>query len=413
MNSLGNIGGEPHERARVGSQRCALIGADTLLLECAQLLLDRGHQVVAIVAGSARVVKWSVARGIHVLHTEDEDWVAALRYADVDLLFAVTHLHLLSPAAIGTARRMAINFHDGPLPEYAGLNTPVWGLIDGLTEWGVTWHELTTGPEAGVDTGNILVEHRFALSPDETSLSLNTSNVEHALDSFGQLLDLVEHGALVGVSQSTEGIRRVYRRANRPEAAGVLDWHSSATELQRLVRALHFGPHSNSVGSATIWHPTAPAIVVAADVVTGHGAPGTLLACTESHVDIACGVGALRITRLTHLHGVPIDPAQWATNAGVAVGDVLPAPMDRAVLTVAASNAQPHETAIATTLRDLQPAEFPWPHGSPSGGAVGTIARWMTVTLGPKRAILSVALAGAALTYGGVSLFVAIFVLAP
>jgi H+/gluconate symporter-like permease len=46
-------------------------------------------------------------------------------------------------------------------------------------------------------------------------------------------------------------------------------------------------------------------------------------------------------------------------------------------------------------------------------GAVATIARWMTATLGPKRAILSVALAGAAVTYGGVSLFVAIFVLAP
>jgi H+/gluconate symporter-like permease len=46
-------------------------------------------------------------------------------------------------------------------------------------------------------------------------------------------------------------------------------------------------------------------------------------------------------------------------------------------------------------------------------GAVATIARWMTATLGPRRAILSVALAGAAVTYGGVSLFVAIFVLAP
>jgi H+/gluconate symporter-like permease len=33
-------------------------------------------------------------------------------------------------------------------------------------------------------------------------------------------------------------------------------------------------------------------------------------------------------------------------------------------------------------------------------GAVGTIARWMTQTLGPKRAILSVALAGAAVTEG-------------
>jgi H+/gluconate symporter-like permease len=37
----------------------------------------------------------------------------------------------------------------------------------------------------------------------------------------------------------------------------------------------------------------------------------------------------------------------------------------------------------------------------------------MTVTLGPQRAILAVVLAGAFVTYGGVSLFVAFFVLAP
>lgn len=46
-------------------------------------------------------------------------------------------------------------------------------------------------------------------------------------------------------------------------------------------------------------------------------------------------------------------------------------------------------------------------------GAVAAIARWMTERLGSQRAILSVVLAGAAVTYGGVSLFVAIFVLVP
>ncbi len=46
-------------------------------------------------------------------------------------------------------------------------------------------------------------------------------------------------------------------------------------------------------------------------------------------------------------------------------------------------------------------------------GSVGAIARWMTARLGTQRAMLSVVLAGAAVTYGGVSLFVAIFVLAP
>jgi H+/gluconate symporter-like permease len=46
-------------------------------------------------------------------------------------------------------------------------------------------------------------------------------------------------------------------------------------------------------------------------------------------------------------------------------------------------------------------------------GSVSSIARFMTERLGPARAILTVVLAGALVTYGGVSLFVAFFVLVP
>ena len=46
-------------------------------------------------------------------------------------------------------------------------------------------------------------------------------------------------------------------------------------------------------------------------------------------------------------------------------------------------------------------------------GSVSAIARFMTERLGPSRSVLAVVLAGALVTYGGVSLFVAMFVLAP
>src|SRR6202045_5112387 len=46
-------------------------------------------------------------------------------------------------------------------------------------------------------------------------------------------------------------------------------------------------------------------------------------------------------------------------------------------------------------------------------GSVAAIAKFMSARLGPRRAILTVVLAGAFVTYGGVSLFVAFFVLAP
>ena len=46
-------------------------------------------------------------------------------------------------------------------------------------------------------------------------------------------------------------------------------------------------------------------------------------------------------------------------------------------------------------------------------GSVATIAGFMTQKLGARRAVLAVVLAGALVTYGGVSLFVAFFVIAP
>jgi H+/gluconate symporter-like permease len=46
-------------------------------------------------------------------------------------------------------------------------------------------------------------------------------------------------------------------------------------------------------------------------------------------------------------------------------------------------------------------------------GSVEVIARFMTEKLGASRAVLAVVLAGAIVTYGGVSLFVALFILAP
>src|SRR5215831_5215958 len=46
-------------------------------------------------------------------------------------------------------------------------------------------------------------------------------------------------------------------------------------------------------------------------------------------------------------------------------------------------------------------------------GSVSTVAAFMTTKFGERRAMLAVVLAGAIVTYGGVSLFVAFFVLAP
>ncbi len=140
------------------------------------------------------------------------------------------------------AGRAAINFHDGPLPRYAGLNAPVWALINGEQTYGVTWHEIA----AGADTGRILVQRTFPVAADETAFSLNAQCYQAGLESFGELVAQLEQGALAPRDQDLSQ-RSYFGLVDRPTAAATLDWARPAQELARLVRALDFGRYPNPV----------------------------------------------------------------------------------------------------------------------------------------------------------------------
>src|SRR5262245_49592989 len=95
--------------------RAVFIGGDSLLLECVELWLDKGHAVCAIVTGAARVRRWAEERRLQVLDLES-DYVAALAADSFDYLFAITHLAILPDRLLGLPKHGSINFHDGPLP---------------------------------------------------------------------------------------------------------------------------------------------------------------------------------------------------------------------------------------------------------------------------------------------------------
>ena len=73
-----------------------------------------------------------------------------MREQGVDLLLNVHSLYLIARRTVVAAPRIgSFNLHPGPLPEYAGLNTPSWAIYNGEREHGVTVHWM----EPGVDTG--------------------------------------------------------------------------------------------------------------------------------------------------------------------------------------------------------------------------------------------------------------------
>jgi len=299
--------------------RCYLIGADTLLMECGDVLLENDHDICGVVSSNPRVEGWAREHGLDLIPTEG-DYGAAMAETEFDYLFAITHLGIIPEAVLELPRKGAVNFHDGPLPRYAGLNAPVWALLHGEKEYGITWHEMT----AGVDEGDVLLQDRFELRDDETALSLNTKCMARALETFP---DLVRQLATGQVSPSPQDLeeRSYFGRYDRPHAASLVDWSASADEVDAFVRALSFGPYQNPVGSPTtqaVDGGEGPFVVSAVSVEDPEGSetPGQVVEVSDRGISVACGRGVVRITEGRSLAGEELTPAELAGRFGLTEG---------------------------------------------------------------------------------------------
>lgn len=331
-----------------------LIGNESLTIQCATQVLDRGQRVAALLSDSAAVRDWGRARGLTVAMPD------AVPDVRVDWLLSVAYLRLVPPALLAQAAQGGVNFHDGPLPRYAGLNAPVWAILNGEARHGITWHRMTSG----VDEGNILVERSFDILPDDSALTLNSRCFEAAVESFAEVLALLEAGQGDGRAQPAEG-RRVFARADRPAAAGRLDFAQPAARVAALVRALDHGTYRNPLTVAKIAVDGRVLAVSRAELVAGAGAPGTVLSADPSGLVVACGEGAVRLHGLRDMSGQAVSPESLGVGF-LASPDV--APLTQALAVVAKA-----EEATKRALRAFDPAVV--------GGAAGAAPDWQAVPM--------------------------------
>jgi len=348
---------------------CVVLGEQSLLIQCCEGLLSRGHAIQAVVAENRRIVEWCSQRGI-ACFKDFEGIRVELASVPFEYLFSITNLRMVPDWLLAMPSRLAINFHDGPLPKYAGLNAPVWALIRGEPEHGITWHVM----EKGADTGPILVNRRFEIASDDTAFNVNARCYEAGLEAFAELVDKIEAGSLQPQPQD-HSLRTYFGLQKRPDAAAVLDWSRPASELLRLVRALDFGPYANTVilpkldlGDRLLLARQAEIAPAAAGME-----PGTIQALSPDSLTVRCADGALKILRVTCLKGDPVDVAQQLRTSGLGERARLP------VLDSARASALGEETAAACAhegfwlrrLMRMEPMELPF--ASKSTGATGML----------------------------------------
>ncbi|TNC50403.1 LLM class flavin-dependent oxidoreductase [Rubellimicrobium rubrum] len=323
-----------------------LIGHDTLTLHCGRTLLEGGHRLAAVVTRHPGVRSWAEDARVPV-HAPGDDLASDLRDLNFDWLLSVANLDIIPSTVLALARRGAVNFHDGPLPERAGLNAPVWALLDGAAEHGVTWHLI----DGGVDEGPVLASRRFPIAEGETALSLNTRCFAAGLESFPEVLAQLD-GALHPAAQDLGQRRHLHKGKDRPRAGGVLDLARPAAELAALVRALDHGDYPNPIACPKLDLGGSVLLVGGAEVVGGSGEAGQVLESRSDEVTVATGQGALRLSGLRPLSSV---------MPKIQAGQPLPLLTAERIsqIDAAVALAARHERHWRSRLLDLHPAALP------------------------------------------------------
>jgi len=322
-----------------------VMGNESLLIECSKKLLAQGHVIMAVVTRCPDITNWAQAQSIPVL-APGADLGDRLE-GGFDWFFSIANLAIIPDAVLARPLKGAINFHDGPLPKHAGLNAPVWALIEGETEHGVSWHMI----EGGVDEGRIVAQQRFAIDAGDTALTLNTKAYEAGLNSFGDVIDALENPAFAPVAQDLSQ-RSYHARADRPSAGGCLDLTRPAEQMDRMIRALDHATYWNPLCTPKLWLGDRVWSIGAARIVDTQAKPGTVTEAGKDRLVVMCGTGALALSGLTTLDGHPVNPSTHLSR-----GEILPLQTAQvtAAMDVATEATAPHDAWWRKRLATLNP----------------------------------------------------------
>jgi methionyl-tRNA formyltransferase len=128
------------------------------------------------------------------------DFAAELGGEPFDLFVLASYGRILPKRLIELPRLGALNVHPSLLPKYRGA-TPIQSAIaNGDRETGVTIMMM----DAGMDTGDIVLQERVAIAPGETYGELHDRLALLGADLLARTIDLAGHAALPRRPQSGE-----------------------------------------------------------------------------------------------------------------------------------------------------------------------------------------------------------------
>jgi methionyl-tRNA formyltransferase len=182
-----------------------------------EALLDAGHEIALAVAQPDRrvgreqlltappVKQAALAAGLTVVQPEkireNAEFRARLEAIAPDAIVVVAYGRIIPPWMLALPRLGCINLHASLLPRYRGAAPIQWAVANGEVFTGNTTMLL----EEGLDTGPILLQRAFAITPEMTAVQLFNELSLVGAPLLLQTLDGLEDGSIQPRPQNHTG----------------------------------------------------------------------------------------------------------------------------------------------------------------------------------------------------------------
>jgi len=231
--------------------RIVFMGTPQFAVPCLEALVAAGHDIPAVFCQPDKpqgrkmqltappVKACALAHEITVLQPNklrgNTEVFELLQTLTLDLIVVVAYGKILPQEVLDIPKHGCINVHASLLPKYRGAAPIQWAVLNGETETGITTQQM----DAGIDTGDILVQDKCEIPEDMTSGELYDVLSELGAGTLMRTIELLEQSKLPHVKQlhALATHTPMLSRELSP-----IDWNKPAREIQNHIRGLNPWP---------------------------------------------------------------------------------------------------------------------------------------------------------------------------
>ena len=299
--------------------RIVFMGTPDFSVSVLEALHAAGHEIVAVYSQPPRragrgkkerpgpVHKRAEELGLSVFTPldfkgETEREVFAAHQADVAVV--VAYGLILPQTILDMPAHGCLNIHASLLPRWRGAAPIQRAIMAGDDKTGVCIMQM----EAGLDMGPVIACVETDIAADDTAATLHDrlTNMGASL-----IVDVLADGKFSAKPQPEAGVTYA-AKIDKTEAK--IDWSQPAEMVDRQIRGLSPFP------GAWCEMKGERVKLLASVVIDGDGSAGVAL---DSAFTIACGAGAVRLTRLQRAGKGPMDAKTFALGFPLEKGEIL------------------------------------------------------------------------------------------